>query len=71
MSWKVATCKEADGWNAEVAIPLQSIGLTPGAPIRLHLGRGAKTLAEDSCWPLVINGSFNTSESFGSIDWQE
>lgn len=70
-AWKVATYKEANGWNAEVVIPLQSIGLTPGAPIRLHLGRGAKTLAEDSCWPLVINGSFNTSESFGSIDWQE
>ena len=69
--WRVKTKKTADGWSAEAVIPLPSIGLKPGEAVRILLGRSGKTVPEDSCWPLVTNGSFNSSPAFGSLDWQE
>ncbi len=70
-AWQVKTKKTADGWTAEAVIPLASVGLKPGERVRILLGRSAKTLPEDSCWPLVVNGNFNNSAAFGSLDWQE
>ena len=67
--WEVRTKIGPDSWTAEVVIPLKSINLSVGEDVRVLLGRGEKTVPEDSSWPLIFHGNFNNCSSFGVLKW--
>jgi hypothetical protein len=64
---KVAARTTGKGWETELAIPLQSIGLVPGADFKFNVGRNHFTVggsALPSAW-LMCNHSFGSFERMG------
>ncbi len=65
--WEVKTARRADGWTAEMRIPLRQLAGELPQQWRILLARGDKPHGEYSCWPIVPEGLFDNGIYFGSM----
>lgn len=69
LQWTAKTARTEDGWNAEVAIPFASLGLTPQATATfgLNIAREEKPGGELSSWsPCTVK--FGATPQFGHLE---
>jgi hypothetical protein len=67
-AWQSATSKQADGWTAEMKIPLSNFALASniGTTWGLNLCRERKTEPENTAWSPTFLG-FHAPEMFGTV----